>query len=99
MRDLYENYVNVELQVLARSQNYYDTAMMDITKIDPEVDENGFVRDTLGSIPATAPTTEFTFLPWTGGTDSHTIDTVNHRGTRTYMELILGCIGWNVGAQ
>lgn len=76
MRDLYENYVNVELQVLAKSQNYYDTAMMDITKIDPEVDENVFVRDTLGSTPPTAPTTEFTFLPWTG-TDSHTIDTVN----------------------
>ncbi|KAI8078836.1 uncharacterized protein BX664DRAFT_380965 [Halteromyces radiatus] len=76
MRDLYAKYVNIELQALAKSQNYYDTAMMDISKMDPEVDENLFVRDALGSTTNNNNNTEFTFLPWTGASiDSTTIDT------------------------
>ncbi|CAO3597285.1 unnamed protein product [Absidia cylindrospora] len=79
MRDLYANYVNVELQLLAKSQSYYDGAMMEITKIDPEVDENLFVRNVLGSNTDSndgSANTEFKFLPWTTGTslDSSDID-------------------------
>ncbi|KAI8337306.1 hypothetical protein BC941DRAFT_353177 [Chlamydoabsidia padenii] len=64
-----------EVDIPALADNYYDTAMMDITKVDPEVDENLFVRDTLGSSTSAATAnTEFTFLPWTAS-DSSEIDT------------------------
>ncbi|CAO3609011.1 unnamed protein product [Cunninghamella echinulata] len=49
MRDLFAKYTNLGIQILAKCQNHYDTALIEISKMDPEVDENIFVRDTLGT--------------------------------------------------
>ncbi|KAI8073147.1 hypothetical protein BC940DRAFT_290652 [Gongronella butleri] len=66
MRDLYAKYINVEMQALAKAQNHFDTALTDVSKMDPEMDENLFIREHLGSGNAQSPPMEeqFAFVPW-----------------------------------
>ncbi|ORX50447.1 SH3-domain-containing protein [Hesseltinella vesiculosa] len=64
MRDLYGKYINVELQALAKAQNHFDVALTEVSKMDPEVDQNIFIRDHIGLGNSPTLDEQFAFLPW-----------------------------------
>ncbi|CAO3624271.1 unnamed protein product [Cunninghamella blakesleeana] len=74
MRDLYAKYTNLGIQILAKCQNHYDTALIEISKIDPEVDENLFIRDTLGSNNINNHNLPFNFVPYHNSSLDNIID-------------------------